>query len=902
MADSSYEGYSMKHAGGPWHVDDMGGVVRRLGTDTAVGLTAEQASSRLAEFGPNALQEKKKKIPLVMFLEQFKDFMILVLIASAIVAGVIGEMADTIAIAVIVVLNALIGFVQEYRAEKAMAALKKMAAPSTIAVRNGTASTISAHAIVPGDVVLLDSGNVIAADMRLIQSARLKIDESALTGESVPVEKDTAPIPDATASLGDRKNMAFKGTFVTYGRGAGVVVSTGMETELGRIATLLQEGEEEKTPLQKRLARFGTKLALVVLAICAVVFTVGLVQGEPPLTMLLTAISLAVAAIPEALPAVVTISLALGARKMVRQNALIRKLPAVETLGSITYICSDKTGTLTLNKMTVEELFVDAQSPSLWSIKMTPPPPLESLGHPSALLMTALALNNDVREDASGKPLGDPSETAPYVAAKNAGFDKARLEKDFPRVGEIPFDSDRKCMTTLHPVKNADGGDGYVSFTKGAPDVLLAKSKDCLRSHGVVGLDTEEIINANGAMASRGLRVLAVAMRRWPGRPTDFSPEIMESGLTFVGLVGMMDPPREEAKEAIRLCKSAGIAPVMITGDHPITAGAIAQRLGIIDNHPGTVMTGRELAKLTPEEFEDRVEHIRVYARVDPDQKLDIVKALQDKGHFVAMTGDGVNDAPALRRADIGVAMGITGTDVSKEAGHMILLDDNFATIVKSVKEGRRIFDNIRKFIKYAMTGNSGEIWAIFLAPLLGLPIPLLPIHILWINLVTDGLPGLALSAEPAEKGLMDRPPRHPQESIFAQGLGAHTLWVGLLMGFSTIFTQAWSIHTGHAHWQTMAFTVLCLSQMGHVLAIRSNTQSIFTQGVFSNMPLVGAFLLTFALQMATIYVPFVQPIFRTEALTAHELAFTLALSSVVFFAVEVEKGVKRYLVRTKRG
>jgi Ca2+-transporting ATPase len=885
-----------------WHGADVGAVARQLDTDPVAGLSNAQASSRLAEFGPNSLRAKKKKTPLVLFLEQFKDFMIVVLIASAIVAGVIGEMADTIAIVVIVALNAMIGFVQEYRAEKAMAALKKMAAPSTTTVRNGTAATIPAHEIVPGDVVLLEAGNVIAADTRLIQSARLKIDESALTGESVPVEKESAPIPDATASLGDRKNMAYKGTFVTYGRGAGVVVSTGMQTELGRIATLLQEGEEEKTPLQKRLARFGTKLSLVVLAICAVVFTVGLVRGEPPLRMLLTAISLAVAAIPEALPAVVTISLALGARKMVKQNALIRKLPAVETLGSVTYICSDKTGTLTLNKMTVEEYFVDAQRLPISSLRISPLSPADSLRHPSALLMTALALNNDVREDSTGKLLGDPSETAPYAAAKSAGFDKVKLEKDFPRVAEIPFDSVRKCMTTLHPVENTESGGGYVSFTKGAPDVLLAKAKDCLRSQGVVGLDAREIVKANEAMASQGLRVLAVAMRRWPVRPTDLSPENVESGLTFVGLVGMMDPPREEAKEAIRLCRGAGIAPVMITGDHPITAAAVAHRLGIIEDVHGTVMTGRELAKLTVEEFENRVEHIRVYARVAPEQKLDIVKALQDKGHFVAMTGDGVNDAPALRRADIGVAMGITGTDVSKEAGHMILLDDNFATIVKSVKEGRRIFDNIRKFIKYAMTGNSGEIWAIFLAPLLGLPIPLLPIHILWINLVTDGLPGLALSAEPAEKGLMDRPPRHPQESIFAQGLGAHTLWVGLLMGFATLFTQAWSIHTGHAHWQTMAFTVLCLSQMGHVLAIRSNTQSIFTQGLFSNRPLVGAFLFTFALQMATIYVPVLQPIFRTEALTAHELAFTLALSSVVFFSVEVEKGVKRYLGRTKRG
>ncbi|HWR73034.1 MAG TPA: cation-translocating P-type ATPase, partial [Nitrospirota bacterium] len=669
-------------------------------------------------------------------------------------------------------------------------------------------------------------------------------------------------------------------TIVSYGRGRGLVTATGMATELGKIATMLQEEEEVKTPLQKRLAAFGRKLALAVLAICAIVFGVGLLRGEEPLLMLLTAISLAVAAIPEALPAVITISLALGASKMVRQNALIRKLPAVETLGSVTYICSDKTGTLTLNKMTVEEVYANG--------KVLTEKELEPGMNKD--LFTALAVSNDAETETSDKVIGDPTEVALYVMAKSKGFDKKALEQDLPRVAELPFDSDRKCMTTFH--RRGDGS--ILSFTKGAMDVLLDKSSDILTEQGLKAVDVGEFQKVNERMSAGGLRVLGIAMRTWDALPGDMSPEHVEAGLSILGLVGMMDPPREEAREAVHLCKTAGIKPVMITGDHPLTATTIARRLGILEQDSRAVLTGRELEQLSMEEFEERVEHLRVYARVAPEQKLKIVKALQDRGQFVAMTGDGVNDAPALKRADIGVAMGVTGTDVSKEASHMVLLDDNFATIVKAVKEGRRIFDNIRKFIKYTMTSNSGEIWTIFLAPFLGLPIPLLPIHILWINLVTDGLPGLALAAEPSEKGIMERPPRHPQESIFAHGLGTHIVWVGLLMGAVSLFTQAWSLKTGHAHWQTMVFTVLCLSQMGHVLAIRSERESIFTQGLFSNKPLVGAFLLTFALQMATIYVPALNPIFKTEPLTLSELLFTLALSSVVFIAVEIEKRVKR--------
>jgi Ca2+-transporting ATPase len=879
-----------------WHALPVEECLARLGADARAGLSAQEAAARLARYGRNEIEEGRRRGPGRMLLDQFTDFMILVLLAAALVSGLVGDLTDTLVILVIVVLNAVIGFVQEYRAERAMAALKALAAPTAHVLRDGQSIMIAANELVPGDVVLLEAGQSVPGDLRLLEAVQLRIEEAALTGESQPVEKHADAVHEPELPIGDRRSMAYKGTLVTYGRGRGVAVATGMDTELGRIARLLQEEEEGKTPLQKRLARFGRVLSVVVLAICAILFVTGILRGEPLLLMALTAISLAVAAIPEALPAVVTVSLALGARRMVGRQALIRKLPAVETLGSVTFVCSDKTGTLTENRMRVEELYADGMLARAVGAELAAAPVWTTL-------FRALALSNDARTGAEGVVLGDPTEVALYEAARQAGFRKEELAAQAPRVTEIPFDSTRARMTTLHQVRAmgshplplpspADAGEGeleYVSYTKGAPERVLPLCRDALGTDGPIALDRAGVEQVFERMAAEGLRVLALACRRLTGVPQEVAAGTVEAELTFVGLVGLLDPPRPEAREAVLECRGAGITPVMITGDHPATARNIAQRLGIIGDG-AEVMTGQELARLELREFEDRVERVRIYARVAPEQKIKIVKALQDKGEFVAMTGDGVNDAPALKRADIGVAMGVTGTDVAKEAAHMVLLDDNFATIVKAVREGRRIFDNIRKFIKYTMTSNSGEIWTIFLAPFLGLPIPLLPIHILWINLVTDGLPGLALAAEPEERGLMRRPPRPPGESIFAHGMWQHMIWVGLLMGAASLFTQAFAIHNGSGHWQTMVFTVLTLSQLGHVLAIRSERDSLFTQGIASNLPLAGAVVLTFGLQLATIYVPALNPIFKTAPLTAVELVFCLAMSSAVFVAVEIEK------------
>jgi len=880
-----------------WHTLSVDEVALRLNTNQTTGLSAASVAERIAHHGPNALAETRRRSPWRMLLDQFTEFMILVLMAAAIISGFVGDLGDTVFIIVIVIINAAVGFVQEFRAERAMAALKRMSAASARVIRDGHVQTINAAALVPGDIVLLEAGNVVPADFRLIAAAQLKIDESALTGESVAVEKQIAQLAAVDAPLGDKTCLAYKGTIVTYGRGRGLVIATGMHSELGKIAALLTTDDASKTPLQKRLINFAKWISLAALTICLLVFVIGITRGEPLLLMFLTALSLAVAAIPETLPTMVTISLALGAHRMVKQHALIQSLPAVETLGSVTYICSDKTGTLTQNKMHVSMLYADGITADSERCNRLKNDTLLTDNSPWSILFKALTLSNDAYIDLHGKVQGEATEAAFLQIAQAAGYDKVILEQQMPRIKELAFDSERKCMTTFHLndtnlEKNTEKN--IIAYSKGSPEALLSKCTRRLTAAGEQAIDQASLLQQAETMAENGLRVLAFAYRYWPSLPDSEQPDALESNLVFLGFAGLIDPPRVEAKAAVALCQSAGITAVMITGDHPATARAIAYQLGILTDSNARVMTGAELAKLDQHRFEAEVDLVRVYARVDPAQKIKIVRALQDKGEVVAMTGDGVNDAPALKAADIGIAMGKSGTDVARDAAHMVLLDDNFATIVNAVRYGRRLYDNLRKFVRYAVTTNSAEVLTIFLAPFLGLPIPLLPTHILWINLVTDGLPALALTAEPAERGIMQRPPRPAQESLFAHGMWQHMIWVGLLMAGLTLFAQAWAYHAGSSHWQTMAFTVITISQLGHVMAIRSEHESLFSMGIFSNKPLVFAVVVTFMLQMATMYVPALNPIFKTEPLSMLELGLCLALSSVVFIAVEIEKWLIR--------
>jgi Ca2+-transporting ATPase len=885
-----------------------------LETNFHTGLTAAEAAARLTRYGPNELEEHGGVSPWRLLATQLANTMVLILIAAAVVSGLLGKATETIAIASIVILFTLLGFIQEYRAEQAMAALKKLAVPIVRARRDGELREISARELVPGDVVLLETGNAVPADVRLVESVNLRIQEAALTGESEPVEKRTDPLAREDVPLAERRNMGYMGTLVTYGRGTGVVTATGMETELGRIAALLQSVVSGPTPLQSRLDQVGRLLAVAGVVVAALVLIIGVLRGETLEEMFLTAVSVAVAVVPEGLPAVVTVTLALGAQRMLRRRALIRKLPAVETLGSVTVICSDKTGTLTENRMTVTVIDVAGHFLELAGTGQHPAPALrlpESTPdflerQPSAigLALTAGMLCND----ASLKPdpvtgrylaLGDPTEGALLVAASQAGLERDRLAAILPRQAELPFDADRKRMTTVHrlpeaagalpqPLRTLDGAGTFIAFTKGAVDGLLPLCQAVWLEDGIVPLDEswrERILQANDGMAQNGMRVLGLALRR------QAQPEPVEDDLVFIGLTGMIDPPRPEVKAAVATCKAAGIRPIMITGDHPLTARFIAHDLNISQNM--RVKTGADLSRMAPEELAEAVREVSVFARVTPEHKLRIVETLQAQGQVAAMTGDGVNDSPALRKADIGIAMGITGTDVAKEASAMVLLDDNFATIVSAIEEGRAIYDNIRRFVKFSIAGNLGKVLVMVLAPFVGINVALLPLQLLWLNLLTDGLLGLGLGVEPAEPDTMKRPPRAPQESLFGGGLGRHVLWVGLVVGVAALALGVAFRPEGDAAGstaQTMIFTALAFMQMGQALASRSTRASLWSLGLRSNPVLLGLVAVTAALQLTVIYVPFLDSFFQVTPLTAGQLLLCVALGGLMLLLIEAEK------------
>lgn len=839
---------------------------------TKNGIDPSQTEYRREKFGKNKLEEGKRKSIGARFLEQLSDPMIIVLIVAGVVSGVVGELADAIIILVVVVLNSILGVVQEGKAEKAIEALQKMASPFSKVRRNGQVLQIKSEDIVTGDIVLMEAGDAVPADMRIIEASSLKIEEASLTGESVPSEKNNEAIAemDKDISLGDRRNMAYMGTNVVYGRGEGVVVNTGMSTEMGKIANIISNTGDEKTPLQKKLSGLSRILSIGVLGICIFIFVFGVYtnggfSGGNVLDMFLMSISLAVAAIPEGLVAVVTVVLSIGVTKMSRRNAIIRRLTAVETLGCTQVICSDKTGTLTQNKMTVVEAFGDIH-----------------------MLMVSMALCNDASlSEKEGEVIGEPTESALVRYAYDAGIIKTKLVSELPRVAEAPFDSIRKMMSTIHK----DYRDKYIQFTKGAPDELLKKCTHMLTVEGIVVSLTEElrssILEENKKMASKALRVLASATKETDFMPADLSPESLESELTFIGLTGMIDPVRPEVKAAIEKCRQAGIRPVMITGDHRDTAVAIAMELGIISDESQAI-TGSELSEMTDEEFENKISHYAVYARVQPEHKVRIVNAWKKLGKITAMTGDGVNDAPALKSADIGVGMGITGTDVTKNVSDMVLADDNFASIVYAVEEGRRIYDNIRKAIQFLLSSNLSEVIALFVATIMNFRL-FTPIHILWINLITDTLPAIALGMEEAEEDIMKKAPRSAKEGIFANGMGISLIYQGIIIAALTL--ASFMIGNGYSHitGMTMAFLTMSTCEVFQSLNLRSRTKSIFKLKN-QNKYLIGAMLLSFALTLVVIYLPGVNTVFNLTALSAGNFLVAVALSLVIIPFVEIVK------------
>ena len=867
-----------------WFAKDVKEVEQKLGTDLKKGLSSDEVVKRQEKYGFNELKAAKKKTLLQRFLDQFKDFSIIILIIAAIVSGAVGiangeGVTDTIIIMIVVIVNAIIGVSQEAKAEKSLEALQKLTDHAAKVIRNENITVIPAKELVPGDIVVLDTGDYIPADLRVIEAVNLKAQESSLTGESVPVEKNIEKIENNEVGIGDRVNMLFSSSLVTYGRGKGIVVETGMTTEVGKIAGMINDVEKQETPLQTKLNKLGKTLGIVALAICVFIFIVGLIQGKEPIGMFMTAVSLAVAAIPEGLAAVSTIVLAIGVQKMVKKNAIVKRLPAVETLGSATVICSDKTGTLTQNKMTVKKIFWNDAIRDLDNIGEN------EIDEELKKLVYANMLCNDTKISNEGELTGDPTETALVDMAFKLDFDPSIYDRT-PRIEEVPFDSERKLMTTVNKVD-----DDYVVYTKGGIDELLKRCNSYEINNNVnndLGAYINKIRQENEKMAKEALRVLGCAYKVIDHFPSKEEMKNIENNLTFIGMVGMIDPPRQEAKVAVEKCKTAGIKTVMITGDHKITATAIARELGILENDDEAI-TGQDLENMTDEELEKNVRHYSVYARVSPEHKVRIVKAWQNQGQVVAMTGDGVNDSPALKAADIGCAMGITGTDVAKGAASMILTDDNFATIITSIKEGRGIFDNIKKDVQFLLSSNIGEVLTIFGASIISLltpfdfGVPLLPIHLLWVNLITDSLPAFALGMEPVEPDVMERKPRDKNESFFSNGLGFTIAWQGIMIGILTLIAYAIGNQIDHLTGMTMAFITLCGCQLVHSFNVKSH-HSILNKRLFNNVYLWESLAAGLFLQVIIITIPELAYIFKLQRLHLVQwlICIGLCLSTIV--------------------
>lgn len=884
-----------------FHSESSDDIVKEFNSSPEQGISSSEAEKRSHEYGLNELKEKKGKSPFMMLFEQFTETMVVILIVAAILSAFLGKEIETIAIAAIVILFAVLGFIQEFRAEKAMAALRQMSVPFVRVLRDGLKKEISAKNLVPGDIIFIESGNIIPADIRIVDSANLKIQEAALTGESEAVEKKPDVIDNKEIPLGDRKNMAYMGTVVTVGRGKGIVVSTGMQTELGKIAGMIQEVKTKKTLLQKRLGQLGTWLAAAGGFAAALVLLVGVLEGESLIDMFLVGISVAVAVVPEGLPAVVTITLALGSQKMLKQNALIRKLPAVETLGSVTVICSDKTGTLTENKMTLTAV------ETAGALISFPSGNNYSDGVKLSLLIGTLCNDAEVQEnDNEEKVIGEPTESAIAVGGNKAGMKKVLLEDSLPRIAEVPFNPERKRMTTIHKsakdeqlFSNLSGIKDIRAFpfqvlTKGAVDSLLNISTRVWTDNGPVSMTDDwaaRILKAHDEMAQKGIRVLGLAYKGVEQFTEEQKTEELENDLTFVGMIGLMDPPRAEVKHAVEKCKTAGIRPVMITGDYPLTAKAVANELGITGD--AEFITGETLSKMSDEEVEQVVRKINVFARVSPRDKLRIVTALQEQGEMVAMTGDGVNDSPALKKANIGVSMGITGTDVAKEASDMVLLDDNFATIVTSVEEGRTIFDNLLRFVKFSLGGNFGKVLLMLLAPLMGIVVALNPLQLLWLNLLTDGLLGLGLGVEPAEKNVMNRRPRSITAPILDKRAVIHVLWTGILIGVITLlvgYLYYDPAEPGNNYWQAMVFCTVGFTQIGHAIGLRASSYTIFS--ITSNVLFSIMLFLTLLLHLGVIYLPFANKFFELIPLHTNDLIISAGLGVLLLIGVQVERRV----------